>query len=1004
MSALAENDSSGVAANDFRRKKIGWLLIFLVLVFVGITTGLFWKFSSTNQPDIEVLLEQAQAAYERRDYQAAERDAQSVLKTDPKNPAALLLIGKCLEAEGYFETAVKSYAHVPAGHPPYSTEAAWRAGRLLLLKLGRLSEAERFFLQALKEDPNSQIANEGLAALWGVSGQWWRQIPAQLRKIQQGTIERVHLYSLALAENSLDLSLDLDSLKRDRFQDPLVLMASARRLIADRRYSSAETYLKQVTKTSPEIIQAYVSLGKVYLELKQYANFGELLRSLPSQADDHPDTWFLRGQWAVRNSRDDVALRCFCEAVFRDPNHLESLYRAGRLLTKMRQSQQAARFLNRAKLIQDYLNVVIIAGTDGTVDSLKQASALAETLGNIWEAYGWAVLMSKKVPQNQWSQKTISRLKPRLRKLVLERTGRNFNPARRFEFQSFPLPSHHSRSPSIVRENASDQSASRISLADVANASGLQFRYFNGSQDVSQGLKFMQEVMGGGVAVLDLNGDLLPDLYFSQGCRWPVDETRFEHLDRVFLNRGNGEYVDVTAQTGIRENRFGQGVTVGDFNSDGFPDLFVANIGRNRLYRNNGDGTFTDVSEEIGLTRGDWSTSCAIADLNGDGHPEIYVVNYLKGQDIFTRNCLPKERGNCVPHHFAAANDRLFWNRGDGRFQDVTNSSGILRSDGKGLGIVVGRLNQAKSPGIFIANDTTHNFYFENQMIRPGAKPIFAEQALVMGLAVNDEGRAQACMGVAAGDADGDGFPELFVTNFHGESNSYYKLEAGGYRDVARLQGLRIPSLSMLGFGTQFVDADLDGWLDLIVANGHINDYRNEGRADYQMRPQFFQNSGKGHFREIKPRELGVYFQGKWLGRAMARLDWNDDGQNDVVISHLDRPVALLENKTDRQERNFFKLFVRGVQSSRDAIGTIVKVETTTGVMTRQLMAGDGFQASNEKVLIFGLGNQRNIKKLTIIWPSGTQSEFRNLNVNSRWLAVEGVDRLFSLPGSNPNQ
>ncbi len=249
-------------------------------------------------------------------------------------------------------------------------------------------------------------------------------------------------------------------------------------------------------------------------------------------------------------------------------------------------------------------------------------------------------------------------------------------------------------------------------------------------------------------------------------------------------------------------------------------------------------------------------------------------------------------------------------------------------------------------------------------------------------------------MGIACGDANGDGLLDLFVTNFHAESNTLYKQEsADDFRDISHPFGLQEPSMSMVGFGTQFVDANLDGHQDLIVANGHIDKFDAGGIA-YQMPPQCFLNKGNGTFEAADPKRLGAYFQGKYLGRALARLDWNLDGRDDVIVTHLDAPVALLTNVT-REHGNYLSLQLFGVASSRNPIGATVALHTDGRIQTKQLTAGDGYLASNERILTFGLGTSTTIQRVTVAWPSGLKQEFTGPKVNSRVVAVEGARLLF---------
>jgi len=257
-----------------------------------------------------------------------------------------------------------------------------------------------------------------------------------------------------------------------------------------------------------------------------------------------------------------------------------------------------------------------------------------------------------------------------------------------------------------------------------------------------------------------------------------------------------------------------------------------------------------------------------------------------------------------------------------------------------------------------------------------------------MGLAFDRDGAAQACMGVAAGDADQDGLLDLFITNYFRESNTLYQQQGGMFVDATRPAGLREASFSWLGFGTQFLDADLDGLLDLVITNGHVDDYSKVGQP-FEMPPQLFRNRGQAHFQELASQDLGLYFQQRYRGRGLARLDWNRDGREDFVVSHLDAPVALLTNQT-KQHGNHLAVQLVGTASSRDAIGSRVTVTSGDNSWTAQLTAGDGYQASNQRQLVFGLGQNHQPDKLTVHWISGATQTFTNLPLNSEIRIVEG--------------
>jgi len=371
--------------------------------------------------------------------------------------------------------------------------------------------------------------------------------------------------------------------------------------------------------------------------------------------------------------------------------------------------------------------------------------------------------------------------------------------------------------------------------------------------------------------------------------------------------------------------------------------------------------------------------------------PDLYAVNYLSGREVFTRVCRDNTglQSPCLPVNFTAAPDQLLLNTGDGSFKNVTSAAGVAVSNGKGLGVVAADFQQSGQLNLFISNDGVPNFFFQNETEARGHPPRFTEQALPMGLALNRDGRHEACMGVAAGDADGDGLLDLFVTNFTEESNTLYKqLATGLFLDNTQSAGLVESSFQLLGFGTQFIDADLDGDLDLILTNGHVDDYRAAGLM-YHMHPQFFQNTGEGRYVEVPSESLGPYFQQRYLGRGLAHLDWNRDGKEDIAVSHLDAPVALLTNSSP-ETGHYLSVRICGVTSDRDAVGATVSLNAGGRSLVRQLTAGSGYQASNEKRLVFGLGEATVAEQLKIRWPSGLIQEVGDVPADQEILMIEG--------------
>jgi hypothetical protein len=598
-----------------------------------------------------------------------------------------------------------------------------------------------------------------------------------------------------------------------------------------------------------------------------------------------------------------------------------------------------------------------------------------------------------KDPKETWPIQTLRRLQPSLvtcRTLILD--SADF--VARMNLRSYPLPAWRNSGSPIPSRDAPVSSEGRVAFTDEANSTGLQFTYHNGA--TSGDSESLFEFDGGGVAVLDYDGDDWPDLYLTQGGPLPFEAVPRSDADRLFRNLGNGRFLDVTSAARLHEIAYSQGVTVGDVNNDGFPDLYVANIGPNSLYLNNGDGTFTDATQASGTAGAEWTSSCVVADINGDALPDVYAVNYLGLEELRSRLCLKSSPNRCTPDQFPSEPDRLYLNRGNGQFEEVTRPAGIVDLDGRGLGIIAADFDASHRVSLFVGNDMSRNFFFANQTSARGAAPSFSERALLQGIATDSRGAPKASMGIAAGDANGDGLFDLFITNFYRESNNLYLQQPDHtFSDATWTANLAESGFYMLGWGAQFLDGELDGFPDLIVTNGHVHK-PSDSVIPYHMAPQYFRNAGQGRFVELPAATVGEFFAGKYLGRSLARLDWNRDGLEEACISHLNSPAALLLNRT-RDHGHYLAVRLVGVDSDRDAIGATVHVISGGRESKRQLMAGDGYQASNQRRLVFGLGTSEQIEAVNVNWPSGLSESFSNLEIDEEYVLIEGRPTAFKM-------
>ena len=961
---------------------IRWIVILIALIAVGVVVACMdW----TPSPR---LYDQARAALERGDVPETLRLGHRLMNRTSHHVEGVLFVAESQARQGNYGEALELLAQTSTDKPRLKALACLLAARIQCDNLHRPGAAEASLHEALRYDPNSRPAHDKLASILGMAGRSWEAIPHRLKLIEQDQFSLHHLSLLALGSTAAENPEILKQFADAAPDDPIVLCGLARAALRDGRVDDGESLLDRILLIRPDLLAAQAWKGEVLVNRRDHATLTAWNAALPPGADEFPDIWFVRGAWAVQRNEQRVAVRCFWECLRRDGNNYTASYQLANVLTQLGDTATADAYREHARLLGELITAAKTVEMSGSLGLAPRVAEACDAMGLTTEAWAWRHLQTRSNSSAfQWDLQKSGKSKP---KAGAPRQEPKFDLAVLYNLGAYPLPQGHLEPAKTIQPDHSATAASqRIVFVEEAARLGINFTFRNGSNPETDG-EFMFEFTGGGVGVLDFDRDGWPDLYLTQGSDQPPQLPQVSLLDCLFRNTGGGPFVDVTSSSGIRETGFSQGCSIGDFDNDGFPDLYVANIGANRFYHNNGDGTFDDLTV-VNSTAGDWwTTSCAIADFNGDGYPDIFTVNYVTGKDLFTQPCRMSNGSPrlCAPHDFPAAPDQLFINQGDGRFEDQSATSGIEVPEGKGLGVVAASLDRSAFPNVFVANDAVPNFYFHNVTPLGGAVR-FEERGYLSGLAVDADGQAQACMGVAAGDANGDGRWDLFVTNFRNESNTLYLQQPdGSFTDATRQSGLREPSFAMLGFGTQFLDADLDGWEDLVLTNGHVGNLKHHG-VPYEMPPQFFHNLGQGRFVELTPTTVGPFFAGKYLGRGLARIDWNRDGREDFVVAHLKSPVAVVTNQTS-ESGNFLTVRLSGVESSRDAIGSQVTVVTRERTLVRQLTAGDGYQASNQRQLIFGLGQATAIEHLDVRWPSGQLQSFTQIPVNSEILLIEG--------------
>ena len=956
-------------------------LLPVVLAILAATVGWrVWQYATSP----ERLLEPARQALEAKEYATVEELCERVLSARPQSAEALLLAGEAAAKQDRLRDALAYYDRIDAGA---EAVRARNAAGDIWLTLGHASKAEAKYREALSIDPKSAFAHERLALLLSAENRRFESLPHIYELLKQG---RASYNLLLFAGDSLkpvDMPQELARFRAAAPDDPAPLIGMARIELRRKNYTAAARLARQVLAAAT-YIEAHAVLGRALLQEGSDDELDEWAAALPADADAHPDVWLVRAGWAKRRGQTESAARCLWEALRRDPNHQAATLQLSQALEALGESEMAEGVAARAAALSAFSETVsTLFDHRDNPKLLFLAAAQAEILGRLWEAWTWNRTALSTLGDVRWAREALARIEPQLND-SLPPTLPQVDLGLRLDLSHYPLPSELRASRAVAAAPLAPSSA-KPRFEDVAQQAGIAFSFSYGRKGTDPRAR-MFEVTGGGVAVFDYDLDGWPDLYFTQGCRWPPQAGQTEFLDEIYRNRGNGRFEKVTRGSRLGDDRFSQGATVGDFNSDGFPDLYVANIGVNRLYLNNGDGTFADVSESAGISADRWTTSCVLADLNADGLPDLYDVNYLQGPEIFERICHSAEGvlRTCGPRMFESAPDNFLLNRGDGRFEEITELAGMGIPGGNGLGVVAADFGGTGLLSLFVANDQDANFYFVNRTRSAGDRPRFEERGVISGLAYDGHGRAQACMGVAAGDANGDGKIDLFVTNFAEEANALYVREDDElFADLSGPSRLARPSYAMLGFGTQFLDGELDGLVDLVVTNGHVHDFP-PGGGSGAMRPQYFRNTGGGQFQQIPAKLLGDYFQRTYFGRGLARLDWNRDGREDFVVTSLDAPVALLTNRTEAAG-HYLAVQLRGVRSPRDAIGAAVTINIGDRFQRQWLTAGDGYLASNQRQLIFGLGSSTGVDRLSIVWPSGVTQEFRELKADQELIFVE---------------
>ena len=526
--------------------------------------------------------------------------------------------------------------------------------------------------------------------------------------------------------------------------------------------------------------------------------------------------------------------------------------------------------------------------------------------------------------------------------------------------------------------------AQALEFVDITGDSGVAFTHVDGRS----GERYFLETLGSGVALFDYDGDADPDVYLVNGAALPGFTGEPNARNRLYRNDGAGRFSDVTDAAGVGDEGYGHGACAADYDNDGDLDLYVTNFGANALYRNDGDGTFTNVAVAAGVSEPGWSTSAAFADPDLDGDLDLYVTSYIEFALDDNPWCGLREKGvraYCAPDQFTGQPDALYRNNGDGTFTDATRASGLFNPRGKGLGVAWSDYDLDGWPDIYVANDSTENFLFHN--LGDGA---FEEVGFMAGVALGENGDMENGMGVAWGDYDNDGLPDLTVTNYADQTNSLYHNDGDGFfADITVASKTGYVTGPHLGWSTAFVDYDNDGDLDLYAANGHLHDNLAEldQAGTYGQRDLLFRNDRDGVWTDVADSH-GAALMAEDVSRGAAFGDIDLDGDVDMVVTTSNGPARVLRNDGG-SSRSWLAMTLRSANGQAGAVGARVGVTTDGDSQWREVVSGSGYLSQSDIGLHFGLGVAESVDRVRVSWPGGATEEHVDIPARARIVVQE---------------
>ncbi len=943
--------------------------------------------------DRDAVITEANTLAGQQKFAAAAAVLRKSLLVEPNDAEVLFLLANVEAASGNLSEAIDLLGEIPADHPEAGVPALGQSADWCF-QLERYDEAERRYLQVLERVPQAAPARRQLAFLYNRQGRR-HEAARHIRELcKQGDIRQDELHALMVLSDAMyDDPAEPGAVPAgQRPYFPIGASGQARKWFNEKRYEDVVTGLHELVASGsapPAIVALY---GRAAAEAQDDEHFSWWLSKTDDETREFAEYWAAVAAYLLIQRQHEEALCALAEAVDRDPTDLLSIGRLRQAFIVLNDHATANRFESRWDDIRESLrlNNLIATATSPDPDAISELASMLRELDRPLEAVLWSA-----IEDHYRGTSATKRTQLNAQRQQLVASGNSF-PSRSerlcgLDLEQFPLPTIEIPEPTdvqIARRNTDEQAAPPAGFENVADSIGLQHTYHVASQPLKYGFSIYQ-MLGGAVAALDYDLDGGCDLYLAQGGADPPG-FRGEQSNRLFRHAGD-KLLDVTGPSATSEFQYSLGLTAGDWNQDGFPDLVITNVGRDVLLINNGDGTFTNepLSRDSNTNR--VPSSAAMADVTGDGLPDIVQASYIDDPRMTlkpTTNASGQPLQPMLPSKFRPGVNHLIENDGSGHFA-VKPLMSEASETSTSLGLIVTDFDDEPGNEVFVGNDLKPNQLWVRQ---PAGG--WLDVAPLLGCAFSYTGGATASMGVAASDFENNGTLDLHITNYQDENVSLFLNRGGAFQDRNVQYQLAEPSRAVLGFGTQAIDYDNDGRRDLVVTNGHIEDGV-EINASYQQPPQLFSNRG-GRFQLARVSDPSGYWASNHLGRGLAKLDFNRDGKMDVVITHIGQPSAMLLNRTPT-DHHWLQLELVGTTSERDAIGTRVRVRCGDQEWTDWVIAGDGYLCHNESVLAFGLGEFDRVDEILVRWPDGGEQTFRDVESDSQILIVEGESVPFRL-------